>query len=118
IGCEVPSHGDLSKWAEQGVALINRVLTVPTGSSNGHVGLGWEDVTNEIALTLGQRDVVAILWGNPARELNVYFRDEWVIASVHPSPLSAYKGFSGSRPFSRANSILIKHDLLPVNWCL
>jgi len=118
IGCEVPLHGDLSQWAEQGVALINRVLTVPTGSSNGHLGTGWQNVTEEIAFILGQRDVVAILWGNNARELGHFFRDDWVISSVHPSPLSAYKGFFGSRPFSKANSILIKHDLHPVNWCL
>jgi uracil-DNA glycosylase len=117
IGCERPSNGDLSRWAHQGVALINRVLTVPTGRSNGHLEIGWKEVTDGIARVLGERDVVAILWGNNARELAPYFRREMVLSSVHPSPLSAYKGFFGSRPFSRTNAILQSHDRAMINWC-
>lgn len=116
IGCTAPMRGDLSSWADQGVALINRVLTVPNGASNGHVGIGWQKVTDEVARILGEREVVAILWGNNARQLAHFFRNEWVITSVHPSPLSAHRGFFGSRPFSRANAILRKHGLDPIDW--
>ncbi len=116
IGCAIPVNGDLSKWANQGVALINRVLTVPTGVSNGHRRLGWEKVTEEIARILGERDVVAILWGNNARELSHFFRDDWVISSVHPSPLSGHRGFFGSKPFSKTNAILREHGLKEIDW--
>lgn len=117
IGCPFPEHGDLSHWADQGVALINRVLTVPNGESNGHINLGWQKVTDEIARVLGERDIVAILWGKNAGELSRFFRNEWIIASAHPSPLSAHRGFFGSRPFSRANRILREHGLAEMNWC-
>jgi uracil-DNA glycosylase len=116
IGCPVPLHGDLSYWADQGVALINRVLTVPNGRSNGHVNIGWQKVTDEVARVLGERDVVAILWGNNAQQLAHYFRNVWVITSVHPSPLSAHRGFFGSKPFSKANTILRSRGLAPINW--
>ncbi len=116
IGCPVPKSGDLSRWADQGVALINRTLTVPTGGSNGHVGIGWERVTDAIAGVLGQRDVVAILWGNKAKQLTHFFRDEWHVSSVHPSPLSVHRGFFGSKPFSKANGILLEHGLDVVRW--
>lgn len=116
IGCTAPARGDLSGWADQGVALINRVLTVPNGASNGHVGIGWQKVTDEVARVLGERKVVAILWGNNARQLAHFFRNEWVVASVHPSPLSAHRGFFGSRPFSRANAILRSHGLDLIDW--
>jgi len=116
IGCSVPLHGDLSTWADQGVALINRVLTVPNGASNGHVNVGWQKVTDEVARILGERDVVAILWGNNAQQLAHFFRNDWVITSVHPSPLSAHRGFFGSRPFSKANAILRNNALEEVDW--
>lgn len=116
IGCTAPTRGDLSGWADQGVALINRVLTVPNGSSNGHIGIGWQKVTDEIARILGEREVVAILWGNNARQLAHFFRDEWIVASVHPSPLSAHRGFFGSKPFTKANAILRDHGLDLINW--
>lgn len=116
VGCAIPTSGDLSRWADQGVALINRVLTVPIGRSNGHIGIGWEKVTDEIARVLGERDVVAILWGNNARQLAHFFRKEWIISSVHPSPLSAHRGFFGSKPFSRANAILREHGLQQIDW--
>lgn len=116
VGCAIPTNGDLSRWADQGVALINRVLTVPIGGSNGHLGIGWEIVTDEIARVLGERNVVAILWGNNARQLAHFFRDEWVISSVHPSPLSAHRGFFGSKPFTKANSRLRNHGLEEIHW--
>lgn len=117
MGCEFPTSGDLTPWVQQGVALINRVLTVPSGESNGHVNLGWQKVTDEIARVLGERDIVAILWGKNAGELSRFFRDEWTITSAHPSPLSAHRGFFGSRPFTKANEILKKQGLEAVNWC-
>ncbi len=116
LDCAIPKDGDLTRWSEQGVALINRVLTVPTGVSNGHRRLGWEKVTEEIARILGERDVVAILWGNNARELSHFFRDDWVISSVHPSPLSGHRGFFGSKPFSKTNAILREHGLKEIDW--
>lgn len=116
LGCAIPTDGDLTRWSDQGIALINRTLTVPTGASNGHLGLGWEKVTDEIARALGERDVVAILWGNNARQLTGFFREEWTISSVHPSPLSAHRGFFGSKPFSRTNEILRKHGKDEINW--
>lgn len=118
IGCPAPTCGDLSKWADQGVALINRVLTVPNGLSNGHVGIGWQKVTDEIAHALGERDVVAILWGNNARQLAHFFRDQWIVASVHPSPLSAHRGFFGSKPFSKTNQLLAEQSLPAIDWSL
>lgn len=116
IGCTTPAQGDLSHWADQGVALINRVLTVPNGASNGHVGIGWQKVTDEIARILGEREVVAILWGNYAQQLSPFFSSEMRITSVHPSPLSAHRGFFGSRPFSKTNAILRKHGLDVIDW--
>lgn len=117
LGCPTRAHGDLSSWSDQGVALLNRVLTVPNGVTNGHKNLGWEKVTDEIARTLGEQKTVAILWGNNAKSLTHYFKDKWVISSVHPSPLSAHRGFYGSRPFSKANAILKEHGLGTIDWC-
>ncbi len=108
--------GDLTGWSEQGVALINRTLTVAPGRSNSHLKFGWREFTDEVANILGQRDVVAILWGNNASELSGYFRDEFKIESPHPSPLSAYRGFFGSKPFTRANAILRDLGKEPIHW--
>ncbi len=108
--------GDLTGWSEQGVALINRTLTVAPGRSNSHLKFGWREFTDEVANILGQRDIVAILWGNNASELSGYFRDEFKIQSPHPSPLSAYRGFFGSKPFSRCNNILKDIGKTPINW--
>lgn len=108
--------GDLSDWFDQGVLLINRVLTTQTGTSLAHENFGWQEVTNAVAEALGKHDVVAILWGNSAGELSGYFRPEWRIESVHPSPLSAYRGFFGSKPFSRCNEILTAHQKRPIKW--
>jgi uracil-DNA glycosylase len=110
------NSGDLSDWFDQGVVLVNRVLTTQTGTSLAHSDLGWQEVTNAVAQELGKHDVVAILWGKSAGELAQYFRPEWRIESVHPSPLSAYRGFFGSKPFSRCNEILVSHQIRPIHW--
>jgi uracil-DNA glycosylase len=108
--------GDLSDWFEQGVLLVNRILTTETGTSLVHSDLGWQKITEAVAAELGKNDVVAILWGKNAGELSGYFRPEWRIESVHPSPLSAYRGFFGSKPFSRCNEILRQHHKNPIRW--
>jgi uracil-DNA glycosylase len=110
------NSGELSDWFDQGVLLVNRVLTTQTGTSLAHEDLGWQEVTNAVARELGKHDVVAILWGKSAGELAQYFRPEWRIESVHPSPLSAYRGFFGSKPFSRCNEILVSHQKSPIHW--
>lgn len=114
LGISIPSAGDLSQWASQGVLLLNRVLTTVIGQTGAHHHLGWQSITNHIAHELGKRDVIAILWGKEAQELASYF--SYVIKSPHPSPLSAYRGFFGSRPFSRANAMLVKLGKKPIDW--
>ena len=112
----IRTSGDLSDWFDQGVLLVNRVLTTETGTSFAHANLGWQQVTNTVAQELGKHEVVAILWGKSAGELAPYFHPEWRIESVHPSPLSAYRGFFGSKPFTRCNEILIRTDQSPIEW--
>jgi uracil-DNA glycosylase len=109
-------NGDLSDWCAQGVMLINRVLTTEVGQSLAHENLGWQEVTDTVAQTLGKRDVLAVLWGNSALELKKFFSDENIIASVHPSPLSAYRGFFGSKPFSQVNTNLALKGVPAVVW--
>ena len=116
LGVEQPHHGDLSQWQDQGVLLLNRVLTISAVDKGSHSDLGWQRITDEVAKVLGERDVVAILWGEKASELEKYFKH--VIKSAHPSPLSAYKGFLGSKPFSRANDILRELNRSPIDWRL
>jgi uracil-DNA glycosylase len=118
IGCGNPSSGDLTAWADQGVALVNRILTTPQGQSAGHLNLNWQIVTNEIARVLGDREIVAILWGRYAQELSPYFSKTLVISSSHPSPLSAYRGFFGSKPFSRTNQLLASVSRRAIDWSL
>ena len=110
------SNGDLSDWTDQGVMLINRVLTTETGKSLAHENLGWQGITQTVAEVLGQRDVVAVLWGKSAQELQRYFKDKNVVSSVHPSPLSAYRGFFGSQPFSQVNAKLLAKGFAPISW--
>ncbi len=109
-------QSDLSDWAQQGVLLLNRILTTSVGSSLSHSKLDWERVTDRVAQVLGERDVVAICWGQYAQEVSRFFREEWLLTSVHPSPLSAYRGFFGTKPFSKANGILEKNGITPINW--
>ena len=94
--------------------LLNRILTTEIGSANAHANLGWQTLTDSVARILGERDVVAILWGKQAQELSHHFR--YRIESAHPSPLSSYRGFFGSKPFSRANEILVQQGKAAINW--
>ena len=116
MGISQPSHGDLTRWMNSGVLLLNRVLTTHPGESDAHKSIGWQNVTNHIAAELGKRDVVAILWGKQAQELSRYFK--YSVVSVHPSPLRAYRGFFGSKPFSQVNEILTRSGRTPINWSL
>lgn len=122
IGCPIPDHGFLAPWAEQGVLLLNTVLTVREGEANSHRNIGWERFTDRVIELLNERDtpVVFILWGAQARK-KVKMIDtskHGIISSPHPSPLSAYRGFFGSRPFSRANELLRSWDIPEIHWGL
>ena len=118
LGVPPAASGDLSAWSQQGVLLLNRVLTVRPGDANSHRGRGWETVTERAIAALAARGgpLVAILWGRPAQTLTPLLGDVPVIASPHPSPLSASRGFFGSRPFSRANALLEAAGASPVDW--
>jgi len=109
-------NGDLSPWSDQGVLLLNRILTTRAEESLAHADIGWQVITNEVARILGQRSVIALLWGKSAQELAHYFPAELVIASAHPSPLSAYRGFFGSKPFSTINRILQERGQEGIAW--
>jgi len=111
-----PASGDLSRWTEQGVLLLNRILTTRAGDSLAHADIGWQVITDEVARILGQRSVIALLWGKSAQELSHYFPGELVLESAHPSPLSAYRGFFGSKPFSAVNRILLDRGQAAINW--
>lgn len=115
-----PKHGDLSGWSDQGVMLLNRVLTVRPGEANSHRGQGWEEVTECAIRALASRaetaPLAAILWGRPAQSLKALLGPIPWVESAHPSPLSAYRGFFGSRPFSRVNALLDERGVPPVDW--
>jgi uracil-DNA glycosylase len=119
-GIMAPPHGDLTAWSDQGVLLLNRVLTVQPGKPASHRGKGWEPVTEQAIRALVQRGgpLVAILWGKDAQTLGPLLGDTPVIASAHPSPMSADRGFFGSRPFSRVNRSLVEQGGEPVDWTL
>nr|WP_221446833.1 uracil-DNA glycosylase [Microbacterium thalassium] len=118
LGIPPASHGDLSAWSDQGVMLLNRVLTVAPGAPASHRGWGWEKVTEHAIRSLVARDkpLVAILWGRDAANLRPLLGSTPIIESPHPSPLSASRGFFGSRPFSRANELLAQQGADPVDW--
>lgn len=116
LGIAIPSHGNLEGWRKQGVLLLNRVLTTEVGLSNAHHDLGWQEITSAIAQAAADQGAIAILWGKQAEELAPLFRDS--VISVHPSPLSAYRGFFGSKPFSRVNEILQIQGRTPIDWRL
>lgn len=120
LGYPAPASGDLTAWAQRGVLLLNRVLTVRAGAPASHRGKGWEEVTECAIRALVARDqpLVAILWGRDAATLTPMLTGCPVIASAHPSPLSANRGFFGSRPFSRANELLAAEGAEPVDWRL
>lgn len=120
LGLRAPAHGDLGAWTRSGVLLLNRVLTVTPGEAGSHRRKGWEAITQRAIEALVERDrpMVAILWGRDAQSLIPTLGDTPVIASAHPSPLSARRGFFGSRPFSRANTELQRLGDAPVDWTL
>jgi len=118
LGIAPAAHGDLSSWSENGVMLLNRVLTVQPGESGSHRGKGWEEVTEHAIRVLAARGgpLVAILWGRDAAQLAPMLGSVPFVTSPHPSPLSASRGFFGSKPFSRANSLLAEQGAEPVDW--
>jgi uracil-DNA glycosylase len=118
LGAPAPTHGDLAGWADEGVFLLNRVLTVRAGETGSHRKLGWNAVTDAAvrALVARNQPLVAILWGREAAQLKPLLGSTPIIKSAHPSPLSASRGFFGSRPFSRANALLARQGAEPVNW--
>lgn len=123
LGVIPPKHGDLTAWSEQGVMMLNRALTVAPGKPASHRGKGWEEVTAHAIDVLRQRaeagaSYVAILWGRDAQDLEPKLSPIPVIKSAHPSPLSAYRGFFGSRPFSRTNRLLQEQGADPIDWRL
>lgn len=116
LGACQPINGDLTFWHEQGVVMLNRALTCEAGESNSHINLGWTQITDRCAQVLGARGVIAILWGKSAAELVEFFAADKVIASAHPSPLSAHRGFFGSKPFSGANRLLTRDGRAEIKW--
>jgi uracil-DNA glycosylase len=120
LGVVPPGHGDLTSWTHHGVLLLNRCLTVAPGASAAHRGKGWEKVTDQAIRALVGRGtpLVAILWGRDAQTLRPALGSVPVIESAHPSPMSADRGFFGSRPFSRANALLVEQGAEPVDWTL
>ena len=120
LGVRRPRNGDLSRWADRGVMLLNRVLTVQPGASGSHRGKGWETVTEQAFSALSSRGgpLVAILWGNDAQSVEPSLGGVPCIKSAHPSPLSARTGFFGSRPFSHANDLLRHQGADPIDWSL
>lgn len=120
VGINAPASGDLTPWADQGVMLLNRVLTVSPGKPASHQGRGWEEYTGAAIEALARRNqpLVAILWGKHAQSARSLLGSTPVITSPHPSPLSAHRGFFGSKPFSRANALLAQQGAEPIDWSL
>lgn len=119
-GCYIPDNGYLSKWAEQGVLLLNTVLTVRAHQANSHRGIGWEEFTDAAIRRLNEEDrpIVFILWGRPAQMKKSMLTNpnHLILEAPHPSPLSAYRGFFGSKPFSKTNEFLVAHGVEPIDW--
>lgn len=120
LGCEVPNNGYLVKWAEQGVLMLNTVLTVRAHQANSHRGIGWEEFTNATIRILNDQDrpIVFILWGSPAQTKKKMLNNpkHLILQAPHPSPLSAYRGFFGSKPFSKTNEFLVQNGIEPIDW--
>lgn len=120
IGASIPTHGDLTYWAKQGVLLLNSVLTVRRGQANSHKNKGWEQISSRIIQKLNERDepIVFMLWGRNAKEIgeNIDRTKHLVLTAAHPSPLSAYNGFFGCKHFSKANKFLVEHNMEPIDW--
>ena len=122
MGCNIPTCGNLQKWAQEGVLLINSVFTVEKSMANSHKGLGWEIFTDNVITKLSkeQKNIVFILWGGPSqkKEKLIDTTKHCVLKSPHPSPLSSYRGFFGSKPFSKANEYLVNCGKKEIDWCL
>ena len=122
VGCVYPENGNLSKWAEQGVLLINTILTVEEAKANSHKGIGWENFTDSIIekLSSSYSNLIFVLWGGQAQKKSVLIDEtkHLVIKSPHPSPLSSYRGFFGSRPFSKINNYLDSYNIKKIDWRL
>lgn len=120
LGCRIPSHGYLTKWAEQGVLMLNTVLTVRAHQANSHRGIGWEEFTDAAIQVLNKQDrpIVFILWGRPAQMKKRMLNNpnHLILEAPHPSPLSSYRGFFGSRPFSKTNEFLKEHGVQEIDW--
>jgi len=120
LGCAIPNHGYLKKWAQQGVLMLNAILTVNAHKAASHHGYGWEMFTNSIISLVNEKDtpVVFILWGSFAGSKSKLITNpiHKIIKSAHPSPLSAYRGFFGSKPFSKANEFLVSNEIKPIDW--
>lgn len=120
LGCSIPSHGELTKWAKQGVLLLNATLTVRAHQANSHRNHGWEHFTDAVIQSLNQKEtpVVFLLWGSNARQKKRLITNpkHLILECAHPSPLSAYNGFFGCRHFSKANAFLQEHNLSPIDW--
>lgn len=120
LGYEIPNNGSLEPWAKEGVLLLNSTLTVVKDTPKSHSNKGWEIFTDEVIKIINKKTtpVVFILWGSDARSKKSLITNKihYIIESPHPSPLSAYRGFFGSKPFSKANNFLIKNNIQPVNW--
>jgi uracil-DNA glycosylase len=120
LGCYIPNNGYLEKWARQGVLLLNTVLTVRAHQANSHQGMGWERFTDAViqAVNAQDRPIVFLLWGRPAQMKKEMLNNprHLILEAPHPSPLSAFRGFFGSRPFSKTNDFLIHNNLEPIDW--
>ena len=120
MGCTIPDNGYLVKWAKQGVMLLNTVLTVRAHAANSHRGIGWEEFTDAAIKILNQQDrpMVFILWGRPAQAKKAMLNNpkHLILEAPHPSPLSAHRGFFGSKPFSKTNAFLEANGLAPIDW--
>lgn len=122
IGCPIPAHGSLVKWAEQGVLLLNTVLTVQDGKAHSHRGKGWERFTDHVISILNEREkpMVFILWGKPAQAKQSFIDSSkhHIVTAPHPSPLSAHRGFFGSKPYSKTNGFLREQGIKGIDWCI
>lgn len=120
LGVQSPDSGDLTNWANQGVLLLNTVLTVEKGKAGSHQNQGWEIFTNRVLELLNEQNhpVIFVLWGNPAQQKLklITQKQHYVLMAPHPSPLSAYRGFFGSKPFSQVNQLLIQNQMTPIEW--
>jgi len=116
LGTAMPNNGNLERWSQQGVLLINRTLTTIPGESHAHQRSGWMEITEAIIREVALRGAVGILWGGNAQQMSDYFDASRVIKSAHPSPLSAYRGFFGSKPFSQCNAMLNGIGKTPITW--